>query len=209
MLNPNPCNFEKRMELDFLHVKNWMDISYFKKHLGVLGRLRIPDAEYGTLLVFAHGSRLGSLQGAHAIRGPRGGAGHHRLRVRRGPVTALEEPRRPTINADWDSHNYVMCFVALLYATFRRFPCGFEGSKRKMADQKASDGRVGHFGMQIFAWIDEAPGVGPVTLGFGFAGDPSGRSRNRADLGRRSAVQNTTQTTPDTRTHNSSHPKHT
>merc|ERR1719421_2661656 len=29
-----------------------------------------------------------------AIRGPGGGAGHTRLQVRGGPVTALEEPRR-------------------------------------------------------------------------------------------------------------------
>ena len=54
-----------------------------------------------------------------------------------------------------------MCLVVHLYAIFRNIPCVSEGSKRKMVDQTASDGRVSHFGVQflrgleVFQWLHE------------------------------------------------------
>ena len=42
-----------------------------------------------------------------------------------------------------------MCFRALLYAVSHRIRIGFEGSKLKIVDQKASDGRVSQIGFQF------------------------------------------------------------
>ena len=42
-----------------------------------------------------------------------------------------------------------MCFRALLYAVFHSIRIGFEGSKLKIVDQKASDGRVSQSGFQF------------------------------------------------------------
>ena len=61
----------------------------------------------------------------------------------------------------------LMCFVALLYAVLRSIPCGFEGSKRKIVDQKASDGRVSQNGFQFLR------GLGVERL------SPGGKSRKR------------------------------
>ena len=53
------------------------------------------------------------------------------------------------IIANWESHDLRVCFSALLDAVFRSIPLGFEGSKRKIVDKKASDGRVGQNGFQF------------------------------------------------------------
>ena len=49
-----------------------------------------------------------------------------------------------------------MCFRALLYAVFHSIRIGFEGSKLKIVDQKASDGRVSQSGFQFLRWLSEA-----------------------------------------------------
>ena len=46
-----------------------------------------------------------------------------------------------------------MCFRALLYAVFHSIRIGFEGSKLKIVDQKASDGRVSQSGFQFLRWL--------------------------------------------------------
>ena len=48
---------------------------------------------------------------------------------------------------------YFMCFRALLYAVFHSIRIGFEGSKLKIVDQHASDGRVSHFGFPFLRWL--------------------------------------------------------
>ena len=47
----------------------------------------------------------------------------------------------PTINTHWESHTLCVS-VALFYAIFRSIPGVFEGSKRKIADQKTVGERV-------------------------------------------------------------------
>ena len=54
-----------------------------------------------------------------------------------------------------------MCFRALLYAVFHRIRIGFEGSKLKIVDQKASDGRVSQSGFRFLRWLQVVLGVGP------------------------------------------------
>ena len=58
--------------------------------------------------------------------------------------------RKTTINANL-AKPYLMCFVALLKEVHvsRCSSCGFEGSKRKIVDQKASGGRVSQNGFQF------------------------------------------------------------
>ena len=48
-----------------------------------------------------------------------------------------------------------MCFRALLYAVFHIIRIDFEGSKLKIVDQKASDGRVSQSGFQFLRglWV--------------------------------------------------------
>ena len=48
---------------------------------------------------------------------------------------------------------YFMCFSALLYAILHSIRIGFEGSKLKIVDQKASDGRVSQSGFQFLRWL--------------------------------------------------------
>ena len=47
-----------------------------------------------------------------------------------------------------------MCFRALLYAVFHSIRIGFEDSKLKIVDQKASDGRVSQIGFQFLRWLE-------------------------------------------------------
>ena len=46
-----------------------------------------------------------------------------------------------------------MCFRTLLYAVFHSIGIGFEGSKLKIVDQKASDGRVSQSAFQLLRWL--------------------------------------------------------
>ena len=46
-----------------------------------------------------------------------------------------------------------MCFRSLLYAVFHSIRIGFEGSKLKIVDQKASDGRASQSGFQFLRWL--------------------------------------------------------
>ena len=46
-----------------------------------------------------------------------------------------------------------MCFRALLYAVSHSIRIGFEGSKLKIVDQKASDCRVSQIGFQFLRWL--------------------------------------------------------
>ena len=59
--------------------------------------------------------------------------------------------RRNTINASGKPQ--FMCFRALLYAVLHSIRIGFEGSKLKIVDQHASDGRVSHFGFPFLRWL--------------------------------------------------------
>ena len=52
-----------------------------------------------------------------------------------------------------------MCFRAILYAVFHSIRIGFVGSKLKIVDQKASDGRVSHSGFQFLHWLQVHAGL--------------------------------------------------
>ena len=56
-----------------------------------------------------------------------------------------------------------MCFRALLYAVFHSIRIGFEGSKLKIVDQKASDGRVSQIGFPFLRWLPFRCGGCPVA----------------------------------------------
>ena len=58
-----------------------------------------------------------------------------------------------------------MCFRALLYAVFHSIRIGFEGSKLKTADQKASDGRVSQSGFQFLRWLSSPSASSSVGEG--------------------------------------------
>ena len=64
-----------------------------------------------------------------------------------------------------------MCFRAILYAVFHSIRLGFEGSKLKMVDQRASDGRVSKSGFQFLRWLRQDRAL--LDLDVGRDGKPS------------------------------------
>ena len=54
---------------------------------------------------------------------------------------------------------------AILYAVFHSIRICFEGSKLKIVDQKASDGRVSQFGFQFLRWLTWPPAPKPPAGG--------------------------------------------
>ena len=61
-----------------------------------------------------------------------------------------------------------MCFRPLLNAVFHRIRIVFEGSKLKIVDQKAYDGRVSQIGFQFLRWLQilaQGSSAGILALG--------------------------------------------
>ena len=59
-----------------------------------------------------------------------------------------------------------MCFRALLYAVSHSIRLGFEGSKLKIVDQKASDGRVIQISFPFRRWLQVFVATASPLLGW-------------------------------------------
>ena len=69
-----------------------------------------------------------------------------------------------------------MCVRALLYAVSHSIRVGFEGSKLKIVDQKAYDGRVSQIGFPFLRWLYSR------TLGAGHRASPLAFRREASAL---------------------------
>ena len=85
--------------------------------------------------------------GASAVNPPPGAPRRGRGKGRRAvPRPGHENPRNLGKSA-------VMCLRAIFYAVSHSIRKGSEGSKLKIVDQKASDGRVSQSGFQFLRWL--------------------------------------------------------